>query len=480
MADDSQTYVIKTDKGDFRILADKGMATDKVLSLAAAANPDFARTQASNVPITPQEGESFADTMKRGAEAGKNITPEELAASYHSGVKKIPTVLGAALLAGPAIIGGLGVGPQAAGAAVGGGVAGSAVGGAAGGAATELIGKGLHAAAGENVLTGESAKDVGMATATGGVLGGALGFFEKIANAAVTSKLARNVINASVGATMRDVTYGNPAVGIVKAGAVSPATGDLEAYKNALRLGAAPEQAAVAAGGRIGAVTSKINELSPQLNNLLSQSKMVLKVTDVIDKPLNDAMAEIAANRAMTAAEKDAAVAQLGALQQSLKEGLGDTMSPLQANQIKQDLGNRINWAGNVAVTDEVKPVYRAVYGSLKNAVNKAVPGSAQINEDLSDMLSAKIDLEKLMRAEETGLSKWLKGASLASVVHLGESVLGRFLPGANAAVGAAANPAITGPTGATIADILKSKGVQLPTAQPNTPALPFNPNAGH
>lgn len=435
---------------------------------------------AQSGPVTPQPGESFAQTMKRGAESGKTVTPKELSDSYHSGIKKIPTVLGASLLAGPAIVGGLATAPEAAGAAAGGGVVGSSVAGATGSTAMELINKALHAASGQNVLTSESAKDVGTAAATGGVVGAGLGFFDKIAQSVLTSKIARNVINASLGATMRDVTYGNPALGIVKSGATNIGTGDLEAYKAAFRTGATPEEAAAAAGGRLGTVTGKINEISPQLNTLLSKSNEVLKVADVIDKPLNDAVAEITANRSMTAAEKDAAVTQLGALQQSLKEGLGDTMTPLQANQIKQALGNRINWAGNIAVTDEVKPVYRAVYGSLKNAVNKAVPGAAQINEDLSDMLAAKTDLEKLMRSEETGLSKWLKGASLSSVVHLGESVIGRILPGAGKLASATASPLVTGPTGATIAEQLRAKGVQLPAAQPNAPALPFNPNAGH
>lgn len=40
---DGQEYLIKTDSGDFRILADAGLPQDQVIALAAKANPEFAK-----------------------------------------------------------------------------------------------------------------------------------------------------------------------------------------------------------------------------------------------------------------------------------------------------------------------------------------------------------------------------------------------------------------------------------------------------
>lgn len=56
--------------------------------------------------VSPEPGESFADTMKRGAEMGKTVTPEQIASSESQGIRDIPLVLGSA--SAPGIVGGLG------------------------------------------------------------------------------------------------------------------------------------------------------------------------------------------------------------------------------------------------------------------------------------------------------------------------------------------------------------------------------------
>ena len=91
-----------------------------------------------------------------------------------------------------------------------------------------------------------------------------------------------------------------------------------------------------------------------------------------------------------------------------------------------------MNWGGNVAVTDEVKPAYRAVYAALKNGINQAVPEAAPINERLTNLLAAQGDLDTLSRAEEVGrgvgLSRGKIGSSLFGAVQAGA---GRVLPSA-------------------------------------------------
>lgn len=406
-------------------------------SATAAADPQW--------PVTPLPGESFADTMKRAVAQRKALTPAQgqqaIAASEKQGIKEVPAVLTSSLLAGPALLG-LEAGPEALGTLAGGGVPGGIVSGAAGGAGSELINKGLHAAAGENVFNRKSAEDVGESAAIGAAAGLGTSLFGSVLN----SKLARGMVNESVGATARDVTYGNPAKALLDEGIKSPTTGDIEAYKDALRSGLPPQQALQRAGGRVAAVAQKVNQLSPQVDALLSKSTAQIPVADVIDKPLNEAANEIIQNPAMRQEEKDAALSQLGGLQQSLKEGLqGPTISPLQANRIKQAIGDRINWGGNISVTDEVKPAYRAVYGSLKRAINDAVPGVAETNERLTNLLAAQTDLQKLMAAEEVGQGKGALGSAVTGIARRAEAVAGRGIPALAAvvphsgAVGAAA-----------------------------------------
>lgn len=64
-----------------------------------------------NEPITPLPGESFLDTMKRAAAAGKTVTPEQITGQTIQGAKDLPTVGAAAAtagIAGPAILAGTG------------------------------------------------------------------------------------------------------------------------------------------------------------------------------------------------------------------------------------------------------------------------------------------------------------------------------------------------------------------------------------
>jgi hypothetical protein len=195
-------------------------------------------------------------------------------------------------------------------------------------------------------------------------------------------------------------------------------------------------------------VNQRINELTPRLNNMLSQSQAMIPVKDVIDKPLNDAALDIIMNPAMTDLEKDTAINQLGALQKALKTGLGPDATPSQLQVIKQAVGNRVNWGGNIAVTDEVKPAYRAVYGSLKNAINQAVPGAAPINERLTNLLAAQSDLDNLARAEEVGRGGGIISGKIGtSLAGIAERSAGRVLPAATSLT----SPGLRGAAAGTI-----------------------------
>jgi hypothetical protein len=290
--------------------------------------------------------------------------------------------------------------------------------------------------------------------------------FEAVADLPAT-KLGRSAINQSLGTQTRDITYGSPAKAIVDEGIGDVVTGDFEAYKKALQAGKTPAEASQAAGGRFAAVSQRVQEYAPRLEKALAASKATISTADAIDAPLHQAAFDIINNPAMTDAEKDAAINQLGALQKSLKQGLGDKISPLQLNKLKQAIGNRVNWGGNVSVTDEVKPAYRSLYSTMKNLISKSVPEAKELNERLSNLLAAQSDLETLMKAEEVGRGGGVAGGKIGStVVGMAEREAGRVLPGA---AKVAQSPAVKGATAGAASGVVDGNDepqVQVPIAQ--------------
>jgi len=95
----------------------------------------------------------------------------------------------------------------------------------------------------------------------------------------------------------------------------------------------------------------------------------------------------------MSDLEKDAAIQQLGTLQEWVKHGLQGDITPHQANRIILAIGDRLNWGGTTDVSEEFKPVYRALYGSLKTAIRIAVPEAQNLHDRLTNLYAAKSDL---------------------------------------------------------------------------------------
>jgi hypothetical protein len=172
------------------------------------------------------------------------------------------------------------------------------------------------------------------------------------------------------------------------------ATGNYQVYKAALHEGKTATDAAQAAGGQLAMVHRKISDYTLKLEVVLSESKAIINVEEAIDKPLEQAMLEIISNGAMSDLEKDAAVQQLGALQECVKHGLQGNITPLRANQIILAIGDRLNWGGTSDLSEEIKAVYRALYGSLKTSILIAVPEAQNLHDRLTNLYAAKSDLE--------------------------------------------------------------------------------------
>lgn len=354
-----------------------------------------------------------------------------------------------------------------------------------------------QAITGQNPLTSQSLKETGI---NAGVGAGSDLALSGIANALI-SKVARRAVNESVGAAARDVTYGNPAKALLNEGIANPATGDLEAYKAAVRTGSTPDQAMLSAGGRAAAVQSRISLLQPALDNILSQAPGKIPastVTNVIDQGIKG----IQANHGITAPDAQAAIAELNEVKQAALKITGvpgaaaTAWSPLQANTVKQEIGANVNWTGRERIGEIVEPIRKQVYGALKDAVNAAAPGAADLNERLSDLYAARGDIQKLMQTEEVGQGRGALGSSVTGIARRLEAMAGRLVPGAAVinqgaqqivppvatALSSSLNPPVqvSGvPSGASIGDILRAKGAKIPTAKPNQAGEPFSPGAG-
>ena len=214
------------------------------------------------------------------------------------------------------------------------------------------------------------------------------------ASSPAETKVGLAVTSASTRSRLRDITFGNSAKAMVDEAIWNLATGDFEAYRRALQQGKPAREAAQAAGGQLAVIHQKIDDYALKLDAALAESKARINVTDTIDKPLEQAMLEIISNSAMSDSEKDAAIQQLGAVQEWIKHGMQGNMTPLQTNQIILEVGERLNWGGSTEVLEEFKPVYRAIYSNLKTAIRAAVPEAQNLHDRLTNLSAAKAELD--------------------------------------------------------------------------------------
>lgn len=292
----------------------------------------------------------------------------------------------------------------------------------------------------------EKAPEAAKAGAEGGAVGGAVAEIPGIAAKALEeSKFGRAAVNRSMDVDIKNVRFGNPARAIDREGIWSVKSGDWQAYRDAIRAGQSPEQAAQAAGGRFAAIYGKINNLEPQLNQMLEKSPATISVQDSILDPLNREAEHITEHFGLTDAEKEKFLGKIDEIKSDWGKRLADRgdISPLEANQMKQDIGEAVdNWSKNIndMPPENVQRAYVAVYESLKNAVNKAVPEAADLNNRLSDLYSARNAISHLAQEQEIGRGTGMMGGTLGAGTWFGrlESEVGRFLPGATQGLQAA------------------------------------------
>jgi hypothetical protein len=216
------------------------------------------------------------------------------------------------------------------------------------------------------------------------------------------AEVERPVTAASIRAPARDLTFGNSTKALVDEAIWNMATGDYEVYRTALQQGKPAAEAAQAAGGQLAMIHRKISEYALKVEVVLSESKARINVAEVIDKPLEHATLELIGNGEIGDAEKDAVIDQLGAFQEWIKHGLDREITILEANRIARAIGDRVSWGTGTDLSEELKPAYRAVYSSLRNAVRTAVPDTQNLDERLANLYAAKADLENVTKAQTT------------------------------------------------------------------------------
>jgi hypothetical protein len=221
-------------------------------------------------------------------------------------------------------------------------------------------------------------------------------------NGSASSEATRSLADAKVGrATIdtrdrpsaRDLTYGSSAKAMVDEAIWNMAPGDYQVYRTALQQGKSPGEAAEAAGGQLAVIHRKINDYTLKLEAVLSKSPARINMQETIDKPLERAMLDTIDNDAMSDQEKDAVIQQLETFQQWVKQGLQGDITPLQANRIILAIGDRLNWGGNSGVSENFKPVYRALYGRLKTAICAADLEAQNLHDRLTNLYAAKSEI---------------------------------------------------------------------------------------
>jgi hypothetical protein len=143
---------------------------------------------------------------------------------------------------------------------------------------------------------------------------------------------------------------------------------------------------------RCAAIDQLICELAAKVESAFSESETKISVWNTIDAPLEKATQEIIGNQSISDTQKDVALQQLGALQQSLKQDTAEEITPRQANTIKQTVWNSLT--GESAVSDEAKPAYRAVYDSLDAAIHAATPKVRHLEARVTNLQKMKAELQ--------------------------------------------------------------------------------------
>ena len=208
----------------------------------------------------------------------------------------------------------------------------------------------------------------------------------------------------------RDTMFGDAAKALVDEAIWNMAAGDADAYRAALEKGKSPAEAAFEAGGQIAVLHRKIGEYSSKLTAVLAKLSARVSIETAIDKPLEQAMLEVINDPARGEAEKDAAIQRLGEIQEWAKRnlsqgGLRRDVTPMEAWEILRGIGERMNWGAQNEIAEELRPIYRTLYSSLREALRGAVPLARNLQDRLANLHAAESEVESTLVPKATALA---------------------------------------------------------------------------
>ncbi len=197
---------------------------------------------------------------------------------------------------------------------------------------------------------------------------------------AAAEVVVKPLVRKPLGATLEDTKFNrDPAAGLVKEGLFG--TKSQLVTKTEARI------------GELAKATDATLKNHPNAN-------VQIDAKPIIDK---------AVDGAVSSAKKvgnQSSVKRLEDLRAALKNEYGATKgTPAEINALKQEVGKQAHDLGAFKSTDPLEAsaagAMRDVYGGLKDAINKAVPEVAPLNERVANLISAKTALNRNLALQE-------------------------------------------------------------------------------
>lgn len=257
-----------------------------------------------------------------------------------------------------------------------------------------------------------------------------------------------NVINKFIGTRKKDFLYGrNPGQAIADEKLIAGSPEDLSAQIN-----------------------DKLNKYGEQINNVVSKSYKKVNISDSIF-PFNSAINKAASSNDQNLVNrlneiKTAITNKLsldpatGNIQVQFKRDL-NSLSPLEATEIKRIIGEKAKFTGNPSDDKLVNNVLRQSYGNIRREIEKAVPEVTSLNQRYADLKVANIAIAR---------KDFSKTPFMGLLGGIGRGAIGGFVAShgnpIGAAVGSVAEPILerlTNNTGAkTVQAAIMKSGEQL------------------
>ena len=315
--------------------------------------------------VTPLPGEE----LRRHDEARGCNGPQGNSAADSdcdkTATKQVPTVLGAAALSGPALLGAGAILPAYAAEAVGGGLLGDVVGGATGGAALNML---TQPTQGQNPFSVKGLEQAGEAGAIGGIAGGTF---------SLAGSLMRNVVGSMRGVPITQLNLTPPAAQMQPALANTPR--EILDYAGAKGIDLTPGQAIntplaktiEAVGERSLAGGDALADA--RTVNAMKLSRNVRSIADAAD-PAGLGISEEQAGDALQQSVKqaqDAAHQAATAAYQKLPQQFMD--APVDLNGVRGQYFQKLKQA-EVSLANRNPAVASQIRGALEQGANLGTP----------------------------------------------------------------------------------------------------------